>query len=126
LVALFLFYPLTKFTWQLQLTAILILFVIAFWSVKESAPFQKKEDDQRIVIDEFLGQWIALFTAPQNWVYFGIAFLLFRTLDILKPYPANFADRRWKGAKGVLMDDVFAGIYSLAILRALERIWLQT
>ena len=126
LVALFAFYPLSKFSWQLQLTSILILSVIAFWSVNEAQQMTQKHDDSRIVIDEFVGQWIALFTAPTNWIYFGIAFVLFRMLDILKPYPANYADRRWSGAKGIVMDDVFAGIYALAILRALERLWLQT
>jgi|SRR5580765_6286531 len=126
LVALFLFFPLTKFSWQLQLTSILILFMVAFWSIHAAESLTQKHDDQRIVIDEFVGQWIALFAAPSNWIYFGVAFVLFRLLDIFKPYPANYADRKWRGAKGILMDDVFAGIYAFAILRALERIWLQT
>ena len=46
-----------------------------------------------------------------------MAFLLFRLFDILKPWPVNYLDRNLKGGLGVMMDDVAAGIYSLAIVQ---------
>lgn len=74
------------------------------------------EDPGFVVLDEVAGQWIALIAAasahPWEWL---TAFLLFRVFDILKPSPARQFDRM-HGGFGIMMDDVAAGVYALAIL----------
>ena len=88
-------------------------------------------DRSEIVVDEVVGQWIALLPvsagaamagAPVLALWPGIlaAFLAFRLFDIVKPWPANRFDAR-KDATGVMADDVIAGIYAaiaVAVLAA--------
>lgn len=73
------------------------------------------EDPSFVVADEVVGQWIALIAAgthPWEWL---LAFLLFRAFDILKPPPARQFDRMHSGF-GIMMDDVAAGIYAMAVV----------
>ena len=76
-------------------------------------------DPSRIIIDELVGQWITLFFLPPDLLYYLIGFLLFRFFDIFKPWPANWADRKLHGGLGIMLDDVFAGIYSCIIVSSL-------
>jgi phosphatidylglycerophosphatase A len=73
------------------------------------------DDPQFVVLDEVAGQWVVLIAAtvrPWEWL---LAFLLFRVFDILKPSPARQFDRMHSGF-GIMMDDIAAGVYALAIL----------
>lgn len=73
------------------------------------------DDPSFVVLDEVVGQWIALIAAtlaPGSWL---LAFLLFRVFDIWKPPPARQFDRI-HGGFGIMMDDVAAGIYALALV----------
>ena len=73
------------------------------------------EDPSFVVLDEVAGQWVALIavgTRPWEWL---LAFLLFRVFDIVKPSPARQFDRMHSGF-GIMMDDVAAGIYAMAIV----------
>jgi phosphatidylglycerophosphatase A len=75
-----------------------------------------------VVIDEVAGQWIAMLPLPHPaWPGLLAAFALFRLLDIAKPGPVGWADRR-HGAVGVMADDVIAGAIAAAIL-ALVQLW---
>jgi phosphatidylglycerophosphatase A len=66
-----------------------------------------------VVLDEVVGQWIALAAAvPARWQEWLLAFLLFRLFDITKPPPARQFDRM-HGGFGIMMDDVAAGLYAL-------------
>jgi len=76
------------------------------------------KDPGTIVIDETAGQFLALAAAPPDVWWFAAGFVLFRIADILKPWPASWADRKLPGAFGVMIDDVFAGAYALAVLYA--------
>ena len=70
-------------------------------------------DAPEIVIDEIAGQWIALFPFfffPANPLLLLFAFGLFRLLDILKPWPIGWLDRKINGGFGVMIDDIVAGI----------------
>jgi phosphatidylglycerophosphatase A len=58
-------------------------------------------------------------SAPRELWLYVIGFLLFRIADILKPWPASWADRRVPGALGVMLDDVVAAIYAGGILALL-------
>lgn len=90
--------------------AIPIVFVMGIWASRQIIWAIKKEDPPVIVIDEIVGQWIALLPASLIWWQFAAAFVLFRVFDILKPWPIGFVDRTVKGGLGAMADDAIAGI----------------
>jgi phosphatidylglycerophosphatase A len=67
-----------------------------------------------VVIDEVIGQWIALLFCPPDWAHALIALALFRLFDILKPPPVRQLERLPEGW-GIVFDDVAAGLYALGI-----------
>ena len=73
-----------------------------------------RSDPPEVVIDEVSGQLIALSVMPLDPLAYGVAFVLFRVADIAKPWPVSWADRDVKGGLGIMLDDVFAGIYAAA------------
>lgn len=74
-------------------------------------------DHKSIVWDELIGMWITLIVVPiYSWFWVTIAFLLFRVLDITKPYPISWCDRKINGGFGVMVDDICAGIMSVCII----------
>jgi phosphatidylglycerophosphatase A len=77
------------------------------------------KDPASIVFDEFVGVWVSLFLLPAGWHWVLLGFALFRFFDILKPWPVNWLDQRLAGGWGIMLDDVAAGLYSLAIIQAL-------
>ncbi len=76
-----------------------------------------------VVIDEVAGQWVTMLALPRPTLA-GLlaAFVLFRLLDITKPGPIGWADRR-HDALGVMADDVIAGLIGAAILLAVRALW---
>ena len=98
----------------------LIVIVIFLIGVNASSIVSYKErdsDPSKVVIDEWAGMWIALLMIPNEWVWLGIAFLLFRFFDIIKVYPANRFERL-PGGWGIMMDDVVAGLYAGVVTQA--------
>jgi phosphatidylglycerophosphatase A len=79
-----------------------------------------KQDPGFVVIDEVAGQMISLIALPLDWKYLLASFILFRGFDITKPFPLRRLERL-PGGTGIMMDDVGAGIYALALLQ----IWLH-
>ena len=79
-----------------------------------------RKDPQFVVIDEVAGQLIALIAVPLAWKTFLAGFILFRVFDILKPPPVRQLERLPEGT-GIVLDDVAAGIYALAIMQLLLR-----
>ena len=77
-----------------------------------------KEDPQFVVIDETAGQLITLIAAPLTWKCLLVGFILFRAFDIIKPPPIRLLERLPEGT-GIVIDDVGAGIYALAIMQLL-------
>ncbi|HEY6248840.1 MAG TPA: phosphatidylglycerophosphatase A [Candidatus Angelobacter sp.] len=73
-----------------------------------------------VVIDEVAGQMISLIAVPLDWKYLLASFILFRGFDITKPFPLRRLERL-PGGTGIMMDDVGAGVYALALLQ----IWLH-
>ena len=78
------------------------------------------KDPGFVVIDEVAGQMIALIAVPVNWKYMLAGFILFRSFDIVKPFPLRRLEAL-PGGTGIMMDDVGAGLYALALLQ----IWLH-
>lgn len=80
------------------------------------------EDPGHVVIDEVAGQLIALVLCPPDWAHAIIAFLLFRLFDILKPPPISQIERLPEGT-GIMLDDIAAGLYALAIFSLIHLVY---
>ena len=81
------------------------------------------KDPQFVVIDEVAGQLISLISAPLAWKTFVAGFILFRIFDILKPAPVRQLERLPEGT-GIMLDDVAAGLYALAVMQLLLHLGL--
>ena len=77
-----------------------------------------RKDPSFVVIDEVAGQLVALIAIPLAWKTFLAGFILFRVFDILKPFPVRRLEQLPEGA-GIVLDDVAAGIYALALMQVL-------
>lgn len=80
--------------------------------------FFKCKDPQQVVLDEVLGYWIGVIFIPFSFVYAVLAFILFRVFDIIKPFPARSLESL-SGGLGIMMDDIIAGLYTLALMHTL-------
>jgi phosphatidylglycerophosphatase A len=76
------------------------------------------KDPQFVVIDESAGQLITLIGAPITWKSLLAGFILFRAFDIVKPPPIRLLERLPEGT-GIVVDDVGAGLYALAVMQLL-------
>lgn len=74
------------------------------------------KDPQFVVIDEVAGQLIAYIAAPVTWKCLLLGFILFRAFDIVKPWPVRNLERLPEGT-GIVIDDVGAGLYALAVMQ---------
>jgi len=102
----------------------LVIFIYSFTAINNSFKEFKSEDPQEIVIDEVVGQMLPLLAIPiyetlypLSTIYYCFSsFVLFRIFDIYKFFPINYIDNNVKGALGIMLDDIFAGIYSIIII----------
>lgn len=78
------------------------------------------KDPGQIVIDEVAGQTIALIFAGTNLYLFAIGFALFRLFDISKPWLVGWADTKLSGGLGIMLDDIFAGIFAGILILLLQ------
>jgi len=95
-----------------------ILFVPAVWAAGVTAQVKQLKDPGIVVIDEVIGQWIALAGARSlNWKSYLAALALFRLFDVWKPPPVRQLEAL-PGGLGINADDVMAGIYAALVLFA--------
>ena len=99
--------------------ATLIVFIIGWRAVATVAKVSATQDPGAIVVDEVAGQWLVLIPAPPDALPYALAFLLFRVFDIWKPWPVCWANRHLKGGLGIMLDDLLAAIYAVALLSGL-------
>ena len=92
--------------------------LIGIFAATQVARAARAKDPQFVVIDEVAGQLVALLGVPLEWKSFLAAFILFRIFDILKPPPVRQLEAIPEGA-GIVLDDVAAGLYALAIMHLL-------
>lgn len=94
---------------QVLLTAALTAFILGVASVEVyMKSYPGEHDRSEIVIDEVAGQWLLLSVLPTTLLAYALGFLLFRTLDIIKPWPIKLFDRHVPGSFGVMVDDLVA------------------
>ena len=102
------------------------IFIISLFAVNLFIKDLSNKDPKEVVIDEFIGQSIpiCLYEIAHNeptdparvLTFYFIMFILFRIFDITKPYPVSYYDKNFKNSFGVIMDDICAGLYVVAIL----------
>ncbi len=97
--------------------ATIVLFFAGKWAADVYVRLSGEDDPGPVVVDEVVGQWICLLAVRSGvWWEFLLAFLLFRAFDILKPWPVDWAEKRFPAGLGVMLDDVLAGIYAFISL----------
>jgi phosphatidylglycerophosphatase A len=109
-----------------ELGAIAIVVLIGLWSATEAEHHFGGIDPGPVVIDEVVGMLITLAFHPVNILGAVMGFILFRVLDIVKPWPARQLELL-PGGFGVVLDDVMAGIYGNLLVWGLVRVlpsWL--
>lgn len=116
------FFALKKVPFFIPVFLILIIFFIGVFFSTRAEKIFKKKDPRPIVIDEVMGQMVSLFLIPSRIVPLLIGFILFRIFDVLKPFPC-FEVQKIKGGWGVMLDDLFAGIWANIFLRIIIAIF---
>ena len=99
------------------------IFGLGVRAAGEAEKFFGRTDPGHVVIDEVVGQMITLLAWPETrWKWLLAGFITFRALDVIKPFPAGRAEHV-PGGWGIMLDDVIAGVYGLALLLILRHIW---
>jgi phosphatidylglycerophosphatase A len=102
--------------WMLLVLAAVVT-PLGIWASTRAAIIKSTKDPQIVVIDEVLGQWIALAAIPHwSWPWALLAFVLFRLFDMTKPWPVRQLEA-WPGGAGIVADDLGAGLYCVAVVR---------
>ena len=99
-----------------------LAFALGWWAAATVAKASSTKDPAVIVIDEVAGQWLVLLRPPLDPLAYVLAFLLFRILDIWKPWPVRWADREVRGGLGIMLDDLLAAVYAVVLLWGLMAI----
>ena len=81
-------------------------------------------DPSQTTFDEFVGQWVSLFLLPKTVPYLAASFILFRALDVWKPFPARDS-QKLPGGWGVMADDLIVGIYVCVLLHIVREILIK-
>jgi phosphatidylglycerophosphatase A len=104
-------------------TALVGFFVIVMlgglWASSHAERLLGGKDPGAIVVDEVAGMTLSVLLLPLTPTVLALAFVLFRVCDIVKPFPAA-QSQRLRGGLGVMVDDLIAGLYALAIVGALR------
>lgn len=108
---------------MIQALIIAVSFVLGCYFCHVTANAMKVHDHPGIVWDEFVGIWIPLMLIGPEPMAILVVFALFRFFDVLKPWPINWLDRRVSGGVGIMVDDVVAGLYAVAVLAGLQAVF---
>jgi phosphatidylglycerophosphatase A len=96
--------------------ALLLIFIIGIWSSSYGIAYYQKPDPKQVVIDEVAGMGIAFLVISPTVGQIIAAFVLFRFFDIIKPWPISYVEKRCPLAWGIMLDDIVAGIFTMALL----------
>ncbi len=94
------------------------IFIFSIWGMRIGDKFETVygKDPAECTLDEVVGMWISLLLVPKEPLFIIVAFIIWRALDIIKPYPANRIEKL-KGGAGIMLDDVVSGIYTFLIMQ---------
>jgi phosphatidylglycerophosphatase A len=121
-VGLLLFWPMARLPWAWPLAASAVLFVVGALAAGRVAQLVGLKDPGLVVVDEVVGQWVTLTALPFTPLTAVLGFLLFRVMDVVKPWPARDLERV-PGGWGIMADDVAAGVYAHLLLRVFLLVW---
>jgi len=124
LPGLLLFWLTLDFGLYVQVALAVAIALAGIWICGESARRIGVHDHGGIVWDEIVGMYVTLLAAPLSVAGWVLAFVLFRVMDIVKPWPIRDLDHSMRGGVGIMLDDLAAALYA-AILLGLYR-WLMT
>ena len=96
--------------------ATVVACVVGVYLCGYTAKAMGEHDHPAIVWDEIAGYMVAMIAVPVSWQTLLVAFILFRIFDILKPWPIRYLDKHVHGGLGIMIDDILAGLASLAII----------
>ena len=123
---LFFLFHILNISPNIVLISVIIIFFISLYAINIFIKDLENKDPKEVVIDEFIGQSIplCLYEVAHNvpketgeiLKFYFIMFILFRIFDITKPFPVSYYEKNFKNSLGVIMDDVCAGLYVVAIL----------
>lgn len=115
-------YGMTRFGLAGQTIFLVVAIVIAAWASDRAWRTAAEEDPGWIVIDEFVGLLLTFYSLHPSGLELVMGFALFRLLDIWKPGPIR-AMERFRGAKGILMDDLLAGVIANLCLQGIHLLY---
>ena len=95
---------------------LVVLFLLGIHICGTTATRLGRHDPGGIVWDEMVAYWLTIALLPIQWGWWLAAFILFRLFDILKPWPIRQAEKFFKGGLGIMVDDIIAALYAMAIL----------
>ena len=120
-ILLYIFFHILNISPIIIFLFLIIIFFFSFIAVAIHIRDNTNKDPKEVVIDEFIGQSIPIYMYEishgtekfydEAIIFYGVCFILFRFFDIVKPFPVNFFDKKFKNSFGVIMDDVCAGFY---------------
>lgn len=95
---------------------IVVGFLLGVWATGTLST-KADEDPSKAVWDEFVGLWVTCLLLPKEIGWLAAAFIIFRILDILKPWPARRLEGL-HGGLGIMADDLMVGVYGAILLNA--------
>jgi phosphatidylglycerophosphatase A len=125
-VFLFIYFHYFELSKNYFLLILSVIFIYSFIAVNLYIKDKNNKDPKEVVIDEFIGQSIPIYlyeishgtdkTFNESIYIYFVIFILFRLIDIKKPFPVSYFDKNFKNSFGVVMDDVIAGLYVVLVL----------
>ena len=118
LVGLVIYFLIARWSLPAQLLAAAVIALVGIWAGGVAARHFNRSDPSHVVIDEVAGQVVTLIGLGSGWMTLGLGFLVFRALDIIKPWPANRLEAL-HGGTGIMADDLMAAVYGQIVMRGL-------
>jgi phosphatidylglycerophosphatase A len=115
-VGILIFYLTKNLSPETQISLFLCYFAISYFSTVIAIAHFSNNDPPQVVCDEVMGIWLALIFFDCTLVMVTVFFIVFRLLDILKPFPIRQIEKKFRGAWGVLLDDIAAGLITKGII----------
>jgi phosphatidylglycerophosphatase A len=105
-----------------ELATLVAVVAIGIWAANGTERALKRKDPGPVVIDEVLGMLLTLAFMPLSGWGIAVGFLLFRILDVIKPFPAGRLEHL-PGGLGIMADDAMAGVYGHLLMRMAMAMW---
>ena len=121
-IAVLLYLPLADLPLTIYCVVVALAFTAGVWICGSTSRQLRVHDHGGIVWDEFVGVWITLTAVPLTLSGLLCGFILFRVLDIVKPWPISWVDKKVHGGFGIMLDDAIAGIIAGTSLQAFYRL----